>query len=682
MLYRATVNSAATANHGHHKLRSSPLAAGADGSEGAEAKGSSNRLRHPKRRIQRSTTIHNQEVVTRFATISIAIVLGILFLFTVNLIMLNNLSQVRDFGGGGGDASSLSSSSMPFASSSLRSSSSSSSYKRPLLPGSVWSTRKLPSQSNLDDSSESLPGRQGAARHNLDISHLISDNETSKALELCGKFYYSSLLTATKVRNPGTDVYVATGDIDMMWTRDSVVQYSIYLNKMKHEPWLRLLVEGEIRRNAFNIIQDPYANAYTSQWKDTALLSMKNQLIGRGGYVGTRNYELDSGAYFLNHIYDYYVSGIYKPETLLEQPIIYDAVNLLVDVWIIEQYHDTKSNYRYFELPNDGKGTPTAYTGMTWTGFRPSDDATQFGYLVPANIHAAAGLERLLVLNERIWQNEEFDLKVSKLLREIEDGINKYGIVNIPATDIENMGHRHTQTAQARPGVTIRNQKTNAQANQTTNDASDNTIDGRILNGQSQSSQQIYAYEVDGKGGVLQGYDDANVPSLLSIPLLGWTKFNVKAYQNTRALLLSNHNPYYYEGKFLKGIGSQHTRSKMVWPMSLIIQGLTENYNTMDNATATANNSNDNKHERMLSNMAFQLKQLLVSATKDSMHESVHADNPIAFSRYWFEWVSFSVLRYVFCCVVLIIAVLEDQPTSRARITLRYFQLPQPNHHV
>lgn len=32
---------------------------------------------------------------------------------------------------------------------------------------------------------------------------------------------------------------------------------------------------------------------------------------------------------------------------------------------------------------------------MTWTGFRPSDDACEYGYLLPSNMHAVTALHRL-----------------------------------------------------------------------------------------------------------------------------------------------------------------------------------------------------------------------------------------------------------------------------------------------
>lgn len=170
---------------------------------------------------------------------------------------------------------------------------------------------------------------------------------------------------------------------------------------IRSRTYLRRILEGAIRRQAFNLLQDPYANAYSQHWhhpNDTTVWHDKDRVIGRGGWVETRNYELDSGAYFLTQVYDYYL--IREPETTTSRhtdheeeeeeeaelyyrshqffatssssyTLIYDAIMVLIETWIIEQYHDTQSNYRYFELPNQGKGKATTYTGMTWTGFRP-----------------------------------------------------------------------------------------------------------------------------------------------------------------------------------------------------------------------------------------------------------------------------------------------------------------------
>lgn len=439
-----------------------------------------------------------------------------------------------------------------------------------------------------------LAGRNSDPSVAAKVKSQLSDQEKTKALDLCGKFLFSSLRRAVQVGEMGEYTFVATGDIDDMWTRDSAVQMGIYFGRLRNQPWLRRIVEGFIRRSAFNIIQDPYANAYERTWRDPNSLAIKDRVIGRGGWVATRNYELDSNAYFLNLLWDYYVAdGIYRPEAILDDPIIFDAVLALVDVMIVEQSHEKQSSYRYFELERQGMGKITGYTGMTWTGFRPSDDKCMYNYLIPANIHTAAGLQRLLVLNQYIWKSEELRQKASKLLFDIEDGIARFGVVT--------------------------------------------TKDG----------ESVYAYEVDGFGNALVDFDDANVPSLLSIPLLGWSNYNRTVYETTRRRLLDpTRNRYYYKGKELQGQGSPHTPMGYVWPMSFAIEGLTSKGSPTEVADA----------------LAFQVRQSLRATCNDSSHEGVHSDKACETrqTRQWFEWANALF-------VVLVESALGDRCDASAR---------------
>lgn len=49
--------------------------------------------------------------------------------------------------------------------------------------------------------------------------------------------------------------------------------------------------------------------------------------------MGTRNFELDSGAYYLNLLYNYYKTpGLHAPHRLLEDTRIYEAARLMVQV--------------------------------------------------------------------------------------------------------------------------------------------------------------------------------------------------------------------------------------------------------------------------------------------------------------------------------------------------------------
>ena len=324
-----------------------------------------------------------------------------------------------------------------------------------------------------------------------------------------------------------------------MWIRDSAVQMSIYIPRIPRHPALRRLVQGSLKAAAYFILQDPYANSFYPEWKHSDLeLGEEERGLGRGGWVGTRNFELDSGAFFIHFLYNYYASQsstTFSEYFILSNTLLYDAVSLLVDTWIIEQRHEDRSPYRYPELARQGKGNATGYTGMVWTGFRPSDDAVVHHYSIPANIYAASALERVLVLNEKIWKDDELGRKATELLGDIEKGIVTYGIVDLGP----------------------------------------------------QCGGTVYAYEVNGLGDAVLDFDDANVPSLLSIPLLGWRGYDPTIYRNTRKRALDQKtNTHYFSNKGdvnhdtpsplrLHGIGSPHTGANRVWPLSVIMRALT-----------------------------------------------------------------------------------------------------------
>lgn len=79
---------------------------------------------------------------------------------------------------------------------------------------------------------------------------------------------------------------------------------------------------------------------------------------------------------------------------------------------------------------------------------------------------------------------------------------------------------------------------------------------------------------MDGRGNSLADFDDPNVPSLLSIPLLGYAHYNASIYAATRARILSRKNSWYFEGSALRGLGSPHTPSGHVWPLAMAVQVL------------------------------------------------------------------------------------------------------------
>lgn len=268
-------------------------------------------------------------------------------------------------------------------------------------------------------------------------------------------------------------------------------------------------------------------------------------------------------------MWNYYVTpGVFSPEQLISEAVIFDAVSILIDTWKTEQHHEEKSSYRYSELPRDGVGSLTGYTGMTWSGFRPSDDPAQYGYNVPGNMYAAGALQRVLALNSAIWRSSDLKQRAEELLNDIETGIRTHGVVEVE------------------PGI------------------------------------KMYAYEVDGLGGNLTDFDDANVPSLLATPLLGWDGYDREIYKVTRARLLSPEtNEWYFRGESAEGIGSPHTGKNMVWPMALIIQALTT----------------DESAEEVVRIVESLLK---MQCGNGLMHESVDVNNLNHCTRPVFEWAN------------------------------------------
>ena len=68
------------------------------------------------------------------------------------------------------------------------------------------------------------------------------------------------------------------------------------------------------------------------------------------------------------------------------------------------------------------------------------------------------------------------------------------------------------------------------------------------------TSTGIFAYETDGRGSQLI-MDDANVPSLVSFPYLGFLPRDDPTYRKTKDAMFSRVNGYYAEGDGFKGIG-------------------------------------------------------------------------------------------------------------------------------
>ncbi|EME7220789.1 glycoside hydrolase family 125 protein, partial [Enterococcus faecium] len=384
-----------------------------------------------------------------------------------------------------------------------------------------------------------------------------------KATNLFRHAIVDTISNTVTVKENG-EIFVATGDIPAMWLRDSTFQVLPYLELVDDIPSIKQLIHGVIKQQLSFLLHDPYANAFNIEENDRHYSNDRSN-IPISSLVWERKFEIDSlcAPFFL--AYRLYQTGYQKHIN----KDFWKSAELVIDTFITEQRHE-QSEYRFQRsdcpssdtLQNNGKGTPIHYTGMVWSGFRPSDDACHYGYFIPGNCFILVILDQLLAL---LIDNKQEKLKekIIQLKSEIFEGINRYGLI----TD--------------------------------------------------QSGSLYYAYEVDGLGNQLF-MDDANVPSLLSLPFLGYCKENDPIYLNTRKKCLSEQNPYYYSGSYLTGIGSPHTPPQYVWPISIAMEGLT----TADIAM-------------------IKEKILKIANTDDQTnqcHEGIDVNDPKNYTREWFSW--------------------------------------------
>ena len=335
--------------------------------------------------------------------------------------------------------------------------------------------------------------------------------------EMFRKCFLSTIETTVQ-QTPG-DTFVITGDIPAMWLRDSTAQVLHYI-RFAEEPEVATMIEGLISRQVDCILRDPYANAFN---REENSFKPYNDTPRASNWVWERKYEIDSVCYPL-WLADKYMEKTGATAFLTEKFL--KALETVLDVLRTEQNHGS-SPYRFQRtdcapsdtLPWEGMGNPVSYTGMTWSGFRPSDDACEYGYLIPSNFFAVRAMEAARKLAKAAGR-EDLAQRAMELQETIREGIREYATLEHP-----------------RFGT-------------------------------------IYAYETDGFGNY-NLMDDANVPSLLALPYLEACDANDPIYRNTRAFVLSSANPYYYEGALAKGIGSPHTPEGYIWHISLCVQAMT-----------------------------------------------------------------------------------------------------------
>ncbi|MDR3740568.1 MAG: glycoside hydrolase family 125 protein [Terracidiphilus sp.] len=350
----------------------------------------------------------------------------------------------------------------------------------------------------------------------------IADPELAELFVNC---YPNTLDTTVE---PGTfegkpDTAVITGDIAAMWLRDSSAQVWPYLPLAAKDPALRALLEGVIRRQARCIFIDPYANAFMADLTAPPLEWSRSDKTELKQGVGERKYELDSLCYPIRLAHGYWkATGGTEPFDARW----HEAMRTIVRTMREQQRKSSLGSYHFQReaksptetLNEEGYGNPVNPVGLICSGFRPSDDACIFPFLVPSNLFAVSALHWLAEMAQIILHDSALATDATGLADEVAAALRKHALVLTP-------------------------------------------------------EGPIWAYEVDGFGGQVM-MDDANVPSLLALPYLGCSPDSA-IYARTRAFVWSPRNPWFFRGAAGEGIGGPHVGRDMIWPMSQVMFALT-----------------------------------------------------------------------------------------------------------
>jgi len=358
-----------------------------------------------------------------------------------------------------------------------------------------------------------------------DLARLF-ENAFPSTTDTTVKFHTDGSNTHPQGSSPGqwqgAHSFIITGDIVAEWLRDSANQLEPYQPLARKDPAIYALILGAINTQAEYVAQFPYCNAFQPP-PISNLPSEAGQIDNvtpapEPSVVFECKYELDSLAHFLslaNQFYKHTGSVDFVTERWIE------ALESLLSV-LEEQSQPTfdpetgqfvKNEYTFRRRTDTGTETLSLHgvgnplrrgTGLVRSAFRPSDDATILGFLIPSNAMMAVELERAVEFLEASGQ-EPLAARVEEWSQTIRKGIWDHAVVK----------HR---------------------------------VYG-----------DVFAYEVDGYGSSIL-MDDANYPSLLALPLIGFVSIDDETYQNTRRMVLDRDaNPYYLSGRGFRGVGGKST---------------------------------------------------------------------------------------------------------------------------
>lgn len=321
--------------------------------------------------------------------------------------------------------------------------------------------------------------------------------------------------------SPRTFVY--TGDIHAMWLRDSGAQVWPYVDLCGQDAHLRRMIAGVINCQWELIGRDRYANAFndgpTGEGADDDTGAPRNP------WVFERKWEIDSHCYPVRLAYRYWkVTG----DTSVFGEAWLQAMDDILLTFREQQRKEGDGPYRFLRKTDRqldtkarvGLGHPVNPIGLICSAFRPSDDATQYEFLVPSNFFAVSILRKAAEILESVNGRVDMAAGCRALADEVEGALRKYAVLTHPRFG------------------------------------------------------KIYAYELDGFGNAYL-MDDANVPSLLSLGYLTDEMADDPIYLNTRKFVWSPYNPYFWRGKAGEGIGGPHIGTRSIWPMSIMMKAFT-----------------------------------------------------------------------------------------------------------
>lgn len=403
----------------------------------------------------------------------------------------------------------------------------------------------------------------------------------------------------------GLQTFIVTGDINAEWLRDSTNQVMNYQKLASQDKGLHDLILGAIRTQAEFVIRSPFCNAYQAP-SVSGIAPENNTQVDtvhpayEKSFVYECKYELDSLAHFLKMGREFH-ENTGSTEFLTDR--WFKALQTVLSVIDAESKPTFNSNNQFVQnqytfqrlttlgtetLTLSGVGNPlNSGTGLIRSAFRPSDDSTIFGYFIPPNAMMSVELQGIAKVLQAAGGHDSLASELQDRGEKLAAAVREHGIV------------------------------TNGKYG------------------------EVYAFEVDGYGSRTI-MDDANVPSLLSLPYLGFLEQTDEVYQNTRKMITDKlGNPYYLEGSAFHGIGGPHSKFPSdrcplilikvlslifsivgltnAWPMSLLIQAQTS----------------DNETEIME----------CINLVRDSsllglIHESINVTNIKDYTRPWFSWAN------------------------------------------